>query len=292
MTNPIFTGSGVAIITPFNESGIDFDKLGELIEWQIAEGTDAIIICGTTGEAPTMPIEEHKEAIRYTVEKVAGRVPVIAGAGSNDTAHAIRTSQYAESVGADAVLSVVPYYNKTSQRGLIAHFSAIANSIKIPVILYNVPSRTVLDMAPTTVAELAKIPNIVAIKECNFNHVGELMRLCPKDFTIYSGDDGNYLPYLAMGAKGVISVMANIIPKDTHLLYERFASGDLEGSRALQIRTLDLINTLFCEPSPAPTKEAMNQLGMNVGACRIPILGVEPQTKTRIEKALKDYGLL
>lgn len=292
MTKPIFTGSGVAIITPFNESGIDFDKLGELIEWHIAEGTDAIIICGTTGESATMPMEQHKAAIRFTVEKVAGRIPVIAGAGSNDTAHAIGTSQFAESVGADAILSVVPYYNKTSQRGLVEHFTAIANSIKIPVILYNVPGRTVLDMAPATVAKLSKVENIVAIKECNFNHVGELMNLCGPDFTIYSGDDCNYLPYLAMGAKGVISVMANIIPKDTHEIYERFANGDIDGARQLQLKTLDLINTLFIEPNPVPTKEAMNMLGMNVGECRLPLVGMEESNKAKLKKVMEDYGLL
>lgn len=292
MKQPIFTGSGVAIITPFNETGIDFDKLGELIEWHIAEGTDAIIICGTTGEAPTMPMEEHREAIRYTVEKVAKRIPVIAGAGSNDTHHAIATSRYAESVGVDAILSVVPYYNKTSQKGLYEHFSAIAKSVSIPIILYNVPSRTVLDLAPETTAKLAQIENIVAIKECNFSHVGELMNICPSDFSIYSGEDGLVLPYLAFGGKGVISVMANIIPSDTHALCQAFFDGDIETARKLQLQVLPMVKALFCEPSPVPVKKAMNLMGMNVGGCRLPLIDMEPQNEAVLQKVLTQYGLL
>ena len=292
MKKPIFTGSGVAIITPFNETGIDFNKLGELIEWHIAEGTDAIIICGTTGESPTLPIKEHKEAIRYTVEKVAGRIPVIAGTGSNDTHHSIETSRYAESVGADALLSVVPYYNKTSQRGLYEHFSAIAHAVKLPIILYNVPGRTVLDMSPETTAKLAQIENIVAIKECNFSHVGELMNLCPEDFSIYSGEDGLVLPYLAFGAKGVISVMANIIPKETHELCQAFFDGDIAKARALQLKTLPLVKALFCEPSPVPVKKAMNLMNMNVGKCRLTLIDMEPQNEAFLLETLKSYGLI
>lgn len=292
MKKPIFTGSGVAIITPFNETGIDFNKLGELIEWHIAEGTDAIIICGTTGESPTLPIKEHKEAIRYTVEKVAGRIPVIAGTGSNDTHHSIETSRYAESVGADALLSVVPYYNKTSQKGLYEHFSAIAHAVKLPIILYNVPGRTVLDMSPETTAKLAQIENIVAIKECNFSHVGELMNLCPEDFSIYSGEDGLVLPYLAFGAKGVISVMANIIPKETHELCQAFFDGDIAKAKALQLKTLPLVKALFCEPSPVPVKKAMNLMKMNVGKCRLPLIDMEPQNEAFLVETLKSYGLI
>lgn len=292
MKKPIFTGSGVAIITPFNETGIDFDKLGKLIEWHIAEGTDAIIICGTTGESPTLPIEEHKEAIRYTVEKVAGRIPVIAGTGSNDTHHSIETSRYAEAVGVDALLSVVPYYNKTSQRGLYEHFSAIAHAVKLPIILYNVPGRTVLDMSPETTAKLAQIENIVAIKECNFSHVGELMNLCPEDFSIYSGEDGLVLPYLAFGAKGVISVMANIIPKETHELCQAFFDGDIDKARALQLKTLPLVKALFCEPSPVPVKKAMNLMNMNVGKCHLPLIDMEPQNEAFLVETLKSYGLI
>lgn len=292
MRKPIFTGSGVAIITPFNETGVDFDKLGELIEWHISEGTDAIIVCGTTGEAPTMPIEEHKEVIRYTVEKVAKRIPVIAGTGSNDTRHAIGTSQYAESVGADALLCVVPYYNKTSQKGLYEHFSAIAKSVSLPIILYNVPSRTVLDMSPETTAKLAQIDNIVAIKECNFSHVGELMNLCPNDFSIYSGEDGLILPYLSLGGKGVISVMANIIPNDTHKLCQAFFDGDIETSRRIQLQTLPLVKALFCEPSPVPVKKAMDLMGMNVGSCRLPLIQMEANNETFLKNTMTQYGLL
>lgn len=292
MKKPIFTGSGVAIVTPFNEQGVDYDKLGELIEWHIAEGTDAIIICGTTGEAPTMPIEEHYGAIRYTVEKVAKRIPVIAGTGSNDTRHAITTSQYAESVGVDALLCVVPYYNKTSQKGLYEHFSAIAKSVFTPIILYNVPSRTVLDMTPETTAKLAQIENIVAIKECNFTHVGELMNLCPSDFSIYSGEDGLVLPYLCLGGKGVISVMANIIPRDTHTLCQSFFDGDLETARKLQLQVLPLVKALFCEPSPVPVKKAMNAMGFNVGSCRLPLIAMEPQNEIFLKETLLEYGLL
>lgn len=292
MKKPIFTGSGVAIITPFNDHGIDFNKFEELIEWHIAEGTDAIIVCGTTGESTTLPIEEHKALIEFCVKKVNGRVPVIAGAGSNDTRHAINTSRFAEAAGADALLSVVPYYNKTTQKGLYLHFKAIAESVNIPIILYNVPSRTGLDMSPQIVKQLSEIDNIVAIKECNFNHVGEIRKLCGPDFAIYSGEDGNVLPLLAMGGSGVISVMANIIPKDTHDLVARFMQGDLKGSLDLQLKVLDLVHALFIEASPSPIKEAMNLVGMNVGGCRLPLVPMENSNKVILEKALKDYGLL
>ena len=292
MKKKIFEGSGVAIITPFNEKGIDYNKFEELIEWHISEGTDAIIVCGTTGESATLPMEEHKALIKFCVDKVNHRIPVIAGAGSNDTRHAIGTSQYAESVGVDGLLSVVPYYNKTTQKGLYAHFEAIANSVQTPIILYNVPGRTVLDMSPQIVKELSAIDNIVAIKECNFNHVGELRKLCGPDFAIYSGEDDKVLPLLAMGGQGVISVMANIIPKDTHDIYARFMAGDIEGARALQLKVLDLVKALFIEASPSPTKEAMNAMGMNVGGCRLPIVGMEPHNKAFLIDTLKAYGLL
>lgn len=292
MKKKIFEGSGVALITPFNEKGIDYNKFEELIEWHISEGTDAIVVCGTTGESATLPIEEHKALIKFCVEKVNHRIPVIAGAGSNDTRHAIGTSQYAESVGVDGLLSVVPYYNKTTQKGLYAHFEAIANSVKTPIILYNVPGRTMLDMSPQIVKELSQIDNIVAIKECNFNHVGDLRNLCGPDFAIYSGEDDKVLPLIAMGGQGVISVMANIIPKDTHDIYARFMAGDIEGARALQLKVLDLVKALFIEASPSPIKEAMNTMGMNVGGCRLPLVPMEPHNKAFLVKALKDYGLL
>lgn len=292
MKKPLFTGSGVAIITPFNKEGIDFNKFEELIEWHIASGTDAIIVCGTTGESATLPIEEHKTLIKCCVEKVNGRIPVIAGAGSNDTRHAIRTTQYAEEVGADGILSVVPYYNKTTQKGLYEHFKAIANSTKLPIILYNVPGRTMLDMSPQIVKKLSEIDNIVGIKECNFAHVGEIRNLCGPDFAIYSGEDGNVLPLLAMGGQGVISVMANIIPHDTHELVAAFMAGNIERSRNLQLGVLELVRALFIEASPSPVKTAMNMMGMNVGECRLPLVAMEPHHQQYLKETLQAYGLI
>lgn len=292
MKKKIFEGSGVAIITPFNENGINYDKFEELIEWHISEGTDAIIVCGTTGESATLPMDEHKALIKFCVDKVNHRIPVIAGAGSNDTRHAIGTSQYAESVGVDGLLSVVPYYNKTTQKGLYAHFEAIAKSVSTPIILYNVPSRTSLDMSPSIVKELSHIDNIVGIKECNFNHVGEIRNLCGADFAIYSGEDANVLPLLAMGGQGVISVMANIIPKDTHEICARFMRGDIEGARLLQLKVLDLVKALFIEASPSPIKKAMNLMDMEVGGCRLPLVPMELKNQAFLVDALKAYGLL
>jgi len=292
MRKPIFTGSGVAIVTPFTNEGTDYQKLSELIEYQIKEGTDAIIICGTTGEASTMYDDEHKAAIKYTVDKVNGRVPVIAGTGSNYTAHAIELSKYAQEVGVDAILTVTPYYNKTTQKGLYEHFKLIASSIKIPAILYNVPSRTNLNILPETVKSLSQIDNIVAIKECNLSQVGDIVNLCGDDFTVYSGEDGAIVPFLSMGAKGVISVMANIIPKDTHAIVAKFLAGDIEGSRKLQLQTLDLIKALFIEVSPIPIKAAMNLLGMNVGNCRLPLVDMTDKDLEFLKNELKKYGLI
>ncbi|HOV26787.1 MAG TPA: 4-hydroxy-tetrahydrodipicolinate synthase [Pseudobacteroides sp.] len=292
MTKPIFTGSGVAIVTPFTNDGIDFDKLSELIEFQISEGTDAIVICGTTGEASTMPDDEHKSAIKFAVEKVNKRVPVIAGTGSNDTRHAIELSKYAEEAGADAILSVTPYYNKTSQRGLVEHFKAVANSINIPVILYNVPSRTNLNINPETVKTLSEIDNIVAIKECNINQVGEIINLCGDKITVYSGNDDLVVPLLSLGGKGVISVMANIIPKDTHDMVAKYLSGDIEGSRRIQLKTLNLIKALFIDVSPIPVKAAMNLMGMNVGSCRMPLIDMTEKNLEILKKSMEEYGLL
>ncbi len=292
MRKPIFTGSGVAIVTPFTNEGTDYKKLSELIEYQIKEGTDAIIICGTTGEASTMYDEEHKAAIKFTVEKVNGRLPVIAGTGSNHTVHAIELSKYAQEVGADAILTVSPYYNKTTQRGLYEHFKLIANSISIPAVLYNVPSRTNLNIAPETIEALAQIENIVAVKECNLSQVGDIVNLCGEDFTVYSGEDGAVVPFLSMGAKGVISVMANIIPRDTHDMVAKYLAGDTEGSRALQLKTLGLIKALFIEVSPIPIKAAMNLLGMDVGNCRLPLVDISDKNLEILKKELKAYGLI
>jgi 4-hydroxy-tetrahydrodipicolinate synthase len=292
MKKPVFTGSGVATITPFTADGVDFEKLGELIEYQLQEGTDAIVICGTTGEASTMPDAEHKATIRFAVDQVKGRAPVIAGTGSNDTRHAVELSRFAEEVGADAILTVTPYYNKTTQRGIYEHFRTIAASIKIPVILYNVPSRTNLNINPETVKALSEIENIAGIKECNFAQVGEVVNLCGDAITVYSGEDGIVLPLLAMGGKGVISVMANIIPKDTHDLVAKFMAGDLEGSRRIQLGTVDLVKALFSEVNPIPLKAAMNMLGMNVGACRLPLVEMGEANARILRNELVKYGLL
>jgi len=292
MKKPIFTGSAVAIITPFTESGVDFEKLEELIEFQIKENTDALVICGTTGEASTMPDEEHKEVIKFAVEKVNKRIPVIAGTGSNDTKHAVALTQYAESVGADAVLSVTPYYNKTTQKGLYQHFKIIAESVKIPVMLYNVPSRTNLNIDPQTVKALSEIENITAIKECNLNQVGEIINLCGDDITVYSGNDDQILPLLALGGKGVVSVLANILPKETHNLVASFLAGDIAESRRIQLKYLDLIKALFVEVSPIPVKAAMNLMGMNVGNCRLPLVEMSEKNLNYLKDTLKKYGLI
>jgi 4-hydroxy-tetrahydrodipicolinate synthase len=292
MKNPVFTGSGVAIITPFTDTGIDFKKLEDLIEFQIKEGTDALIICGTTGEASTMPDDEHKSAIKFAVDIVKKRIPVIAGTGSNDTKHAVHLTEYAQSVGADAVLSVTPYYNKTTQKGLYEHFKLIANSVKVPVILYNVPSRTNLNIDPQTVKALSEIENINAIKECNLNQVGDIINLCGDNINIYSGNDDQVLPLLALGGKGVISVMANILPKETHDLVATFLAGDIETSRKIQLKLLNLIKALFVEVSPIPVKAAMNLMGMNVGECRLPLTGMSEKNLNYLKDTLKQYGLI
>ncbi|MEN6316428.1 MAG: 4-hydroxy-tetrahydrodipicolinate synthase [Clostridiaceae bacterium] len=292
MKKCIFTGSGVAIVTPFSNDGVDFEKLGELIEFQIREKTDAIVICGTTGEASTMPDDEHISVIEYTVRKVAGRLPVIAGTGSNDTRHAIHLSKRAQEVGVDAILSVTPYYNKTTQRGLYEHFKVIAENLSIPVILYNVPSRTNLNINPDTVQKLSKLENIVAIKECNLNQIGEIINLCGDDFTIYSGEDGLIVPAMALGGKGVISVMANIIPHDTHGIAANMLNGNYAEGRRMQLKTLDLIRALFMEVSPIPVKEAMNIMGLQVGKCRMPLVDISDGNKDILMKAMKNYGII
>ncbi|ONI42852.1 4-hydroxy-tetrahydrodipicolinate synthase [Candidatus Epulonipiscium fishelsonii] len=292
MKQILFKGSGVAIITPFCKDGIDFDKLGELLEFQVENNTDAIFVCGTTGETPTMTKEEQLKTIEYTVKKINGRIPVIAGAGGNNTVGAAEMSKAVEALGVDGLLSVVPYYNKPTQHGIYAHFKTIANSVKAPIILYNVPSRTIANMSVETIKELAKLENIVGIKECDFSHVGELVRSCPPDFFVYSGDDPNFLPLLSLGGQGLVSVMANIIPKDTNEIYKKFVSGDLEGSRKLQLKTLPLINALFIESNPVPLKYALNLMGYNVGECRLPLAPMLDKNIDILKKELKTYGLI
>lgn len=287
-----FTGSGVAIVTPFDGLTTNYDELGKLIEYHIENNTDAIIICGTTGEASTMPDEEHLAAIKFTVEKTAGRIPVIAGTGSNDTAHAIELTKKAEELGADGILSVTPYYNKTTQKGLIAHFSAIANAVKIPVILYNVPSRTGMCFAIDTLKELAKVPNIVAVKEASgdISYMAKVAAQVPELY-IYSGNDDMIVPALSLGGKGVISVVANILPQETHNICEYYFNGDVDKSRELQLNMLDLINKLFIEVNPVPVKTAMNMLGFNAGNLRMPLVDMDEANKEKLRKAMVDFGM-
>ena len=295
MKTPIFTGAGVAIVTPMDNTGaVNFSKLGELIEFQITNGTDAIIICGTTGESPTLTHEEHMECIRYTVEKVAKRVPVIAGTGSNHTAYAVELSQYAESVGADALLMVTPYYNKTTQAGLIRHFNFIADSVHIPIILYNVPSRTGMDIKPETYKELSKHPNIIATKEANgsMSSIAETAALCGDELIIYSGNDDQIVPIMALGGKGVISVLSNIVPKQTHDIVAKFLAGDIKGSLDLQLKLIALSNSLFTEVNPIPVKEALNLMGYEVGECRMPLAPISEKNLSILKSEMAKIGLI
>ena len=292
MKSPLFIGSAVAIITPFNDNGVDYDTLGDLIEFQIKNSTDAIVICGTTGEASTMPDEEHVAVVKFTVDKVNKRVPVIAGSGSNDTRHAIKLAQELEKAGADALLAVTPYYNKATQKGLYQHFAMTAESVKIPIILYNVPGRTNLNINPETMQELAKINNIIGVKECNFEQIGEIINLCGPDFAIYSGEDSMVLPYLSMGAKGVISVMANVIPQDTHDMVMKFLAGDVNIAMATQLKVLNLVKMLFCEVNPIPVKAAVGLMGYKVGDCRMPLTNLEGEKMTKLEAEMKNYGII
>ncbi|NLU32517.1 MAG: 4-hydroxy-tetrahydrodipicolinate synthase [Clostridiaceae bacterium] len=292
MKKPLFIGSCVALVTPFTEDGVDYGKLGELIEWHIKEGTDAILICGTTGEASTMSDEEHKEVLRFAADRIRNRVHIMMGAGSNDTRHAIELSQYCQSIGADSILSVTPYYNKTTQEGLYQHFKAIAESVDIPVVIYNVPSRTSLNINSSTLKRLSEIPNIVAVKECNLMQVAETAYLCGDELIQYSGEDGNVVPLLALGGKGVISVAANIVPADIHKMVHSFMEGDLETSRRIQIKLDPLVKALFCETNPIPVKAAMNLMGMNAGRCRLPLVDISPQGMETLKKAMKEYGLI
>ena len=287
-----FTGAGVAIVTPFDGLRTNFDELGRLIEFNIENGTDAIVICGTTGEASTMPDEEHLAAIEYMVKKVKGRIPVIAGTGSNDTPHAIELSKKAEAYGVDAVLSVTPYYNKTSQRGLVAHFTAIANAIKIPVILYNVPSRTGMSFDIDTLKELAKVENIVAIKEAsgNISYMARVAAEVPELY-IYSGNDDMIVPTLSLGGKGVISVLSNVMPKEAHDICEYYFNGEVEKSRDLQLRLLELINNLFIEVNPVPVKTALNLMGFNAGNLRMPLVPMAEANLEKLKKSMTDASI-
>jgi 4-hydroxy-tetrahydrodipicolinate synthase len=292
MRKPLFIGSAVAIVTPFTEDGVDYQTLAELIEFQIKGGSDAIVICGTTGEASTMPDNEHIAVIKFAVETINKRVPVIAGTGSNDTRHAIELSKAAQEVGADAILSVTPYYNKATQKGLYEHFKMIANNIKIPIILYNVPSRTNLNLNPDTIKALSEIDNIIAIKECNLGQVGDVLNLCGENIAVYSGDDNMILPVLSLGGKGVISTMANIIPQDTHNMVMNFLQGDINAAIRLQLQTLNLIKALFSEVNPIPIKAAVNLLGFKAGQCRMPLTELSDDNLEFLHNEMKAYGLI
>lgn len=293
MKKVIFKGCGTAIITPFTEDGVNFEEFRKMIEFQISEGIDSIIVCGTTGESSTMTTEEKKETIKFAIDVVAKRIPVIAGTGGNCTKSAIEMSKYAESVGADAVLVVTPYYNKTTQSGLIAHYKAIAESISIPVVLYNVPSRTGLNITPATCLELSKIDNIVAIKEAsgNISQVAEIANLCRDNLAIYSGNDDQVLPVLSLGGLGVISVVSHLIPKDMHNMVEKFFNGNIKEATTLQLDTLKLTSALFSEVNPIPVKAACNMMGFNVGTPRLPLIEMSDAGKENLKKEMINYGI-
>lgn len=293
---PIFKGAGVAIVTPFTQDDkVNFEELRKMIDFQIAGGTDAIIICGTTGESSTLTHEEHDECIKFAVEHTAGRVPVIAGTGSNSTAEAIRLSTHAQNNGADALLLVTPYYNKATQKGLIQHYTAIANSVDLPIILYNVPSRTGVNILPQTAVTLAKnVKNIVAVKEAsgNISQVAELAALADGCIDIYSGNDDQVVPLLSLGGVGVISVLSNVMPKLTHDMVMSYLNGDVKLSRQLQLSVMNLNKALFCEVNPIPVKEALNMMGWNAGAVRSPLCEMEPQHKELLRKELAAMKLI
>ncbi len=292
----VFTGAGVAIVTPFKDNGeVDYEKFAEMVEYQIENGTDAIIVCGTTGESSTLTHEEHLEMIRYCVEKVNGRIPVIAGTGSNCTETAVYLSTEAEKYGVDGLLVVTPYYNKATQKGLYQHFKAVADSVKVPVILYNVPSRTGCNIAPETVVKLCtEVENIVGVKEAsgNLSQIVKLMSLSDGKVDLYSGNDDQITPLLALGGKGVISVLSNVAPRQTHEICAKFFAGDVAGSCVEQLRAIPLCNALFCEVNPIPVKKALNLQGRGAGILRMPLCEMEEENAVKLEKAMKDYGIL
>jgi len=289
----IFKGSGVAIVTPFNERGVDFKKMEELIEWQISSKTDAIIVCGTTGEASTMTEQERKETIKFVVDVVNKRIPVIAGTGSNNTASSISMSKWAEKIGVDGLLVITPYYNKTTQKGLFEHFSAIANSVTSPIIIYNVPSRTALNITPSTLLKLCVIQNIVAVKEASgdISQIAQIKSLCGDNLDIYSGNDDQVIPILSLGGIGVISVLANIIPTDMHNMCELYLKGEHGEALKIQLGYLALNGAVFIETNPIPVKTAMNLMGMKVGPLRLPLCEMEDNTLNILKKELKAYNI-
>ena len=294
MKNTIFTGAATAIVTPLTEQGVDYEQFGRLIDWQIAEGIDAIVVAGTTGEASTLSDDEHKEVIRYCVERVAGRVPVIAGTGSNDTAYAIELTKYAGQVGADAVLLVTPYYNKATQNGLIKFFTDIADASAVPCILYNVPSRTGCNIAPATVAALAEHPNIVAIKEAsgNISQIAQVAHLCGDKIDIYSGNDDQIVPVLSLGGKGVISVLSDVMPAATSKMVHDYLEGNTAAATEKQLELLPLIDALFSEVNPIPVKAAMAKMGFCENYLRLPLTPMEQQNAEKMYALMREQGLI
>lgn len=293
MKKVVFKGCATALVTPFTNDGINFEELRKLIEFQILEGIDGLVICGTTGESSTMSLVEKKSVIDFSIKVANGRVPIIAGTGGNNTADAVAMSKYAESVGADALLLVTPYYNKTTQKGLIAHFNKIAESVNIPIILYNVPSRTGLNIEPETCLELSKIPNIVAIKEAsgNISQVAKIANLCNDELTIYSGNDDQIMPVLSLGGLGVISVLSNIYPKFVHEMVMDYLTGNWQKATASQIYSLPLINALFSEVNPIPIKYALNKIGFDCGVPRLPLVELSSAGKQKIDNLIANFNL-
>lgn len=291
MKKTVFKGSGVALVTPVKDNKVDFEKLGELLDFHVANKTDAIILCGTTGEAPTLPDDEHLKIFDYAMDRVGGKIPLIGGTGSNYTDHAIEFSKYAQKAGMDAVLCVTPYYNKTSQNGLVTHYSAIANAIDIPVILYNVPSRTGVGLQLPALEQLSKVENIVAIKEASGNIAFMTKIAANIDMDIYSGNDDMIVPCLSIGGIGVISVVANIIPQDVHDMCELYFEGKTKEAAAMQLKMMDLVEKMFIEVNPIPVKNAMNMMGFDVGDLKLPLVDLEESNAEKVRKSLLDYGL-
>lgn len=294
MKKILFEGCGTAIATPFNEKGVNYEEFRRLLENQIENGIDSIIVCGTTGEAATMTKEEKKETIKFVVDVVNKRTKVIAGTGSNNTKEAIQMSKFAESVGVDGVLVVTPYYNKTTQKGLVAHYTEIAKNIEIPIILYNVPSRTGVNILPETCLELSRIENIAAIKEAsgNISQVAKIASLCGDNLSIYSGNDDQIIPVLSLGGKGVISVLSNVMPKFTNDMVRKYLDGQVKEATQMQLRALELIDCLFCEVNPIPVKYALNLMGYNYGAPRLPLIELSDENKEKINKIMQKHALV
>ena len=293
MKTPVFEGMASAIITPLNEKGIDYELFAKLVEWQIAEGIDGIVVCGTTGEGSTLTDEEHKAAIEFMVKQVAGRVPVIAGTGSNDTDYAIELTKHACQIGVDGVLTVTPYYNKATQKGLIKSFTAIADASTVPVILYNVPSRTGVNIAPKTVLELSKHPNINAIKEASgdISQIAEIAHLCGDNINIYSGNDDQVVPIMSLGGKGCISVLSNLLPKEASEMCRLFREGDVKTAAEMQLKYIPLINALFSEVNPIPVKAAMAKMGFCEDYLRLPLTPMEDTTRENLYTQMKNAGI-